>query len=110
MRSSVADVLPPRIKRSLRGFGRDLALARRKRNLTIASMAQRVGVANATYTRIEKGDPTVAFGAYAMALYVLGFGDVFADLADTSRDEVGLMLDAERAPKRVRARKTPSAS
>jgi hypothetical protein len=45
-----------------------------------------------------------------MALYVLGFGDVFRDLADVRRDEVGLMLDVERVPKRVRVKKTPSAS
>jgi DNA-binding XRE family transcriptional regulator len=110
MRSAVVDVLPPRIKRSLKKFGGDLALARRKRGLTAAMMAERVGVAKATYTRVEKGDPTVAFGVFAMALFVLGFGDVFADLADIRRDDIGLTLDALRVPKRVRARKTPSAS
>jgi transcriptional regulator with XRE-family HTH domain len=110
MRSSVLDVLPPTIKRSLKMFGENLALARRKRNITVAAMAERVGVANATYTRLEKGDPTVTFGVYVMALYVLGFGDVFRDLADVRRDEVGLMLDVERVPKRVRVKKTPSAS
>ncbi len=45
---------------------------------------------------------------YAMALFVLGFGDTFADLVDASRDEQGLLLDAERVPKRVRARKVPA--
>ena len=81
MRSAVADILPPRLKRSLAKFGRDLALARRKRRLTLDMMAERVGVTKATYQRLEKGDPTVAFGAYVMALWVLGFGDAF--LVDT---------------------------
>ena len=37
-------------------------------------MAERIGVAKSTCSRMEKGDPAVAMGAYAMALFVLGFG------------------------------------
>jgi transcriptional regulator with XRE-family HTH domain len=110
VRSTVADILPPRLKRSLAKFGRDLAVARRKRHLTLAMMAERVGVSKATYQRLEKGDPTVAFGAYAMALFVLGFGDAFADLTDVSHDQLGLSLDEQRVPKRVRSRKQLQAS
>jgi hypothetical protein len=43
-----------------------------------------------------------------MALFVLGFGDAFADLVDASRDEQGLLLDAQRVPKRVRLKKVPA--
>jgi DNA-binding XRE family transcriptional regulator len=110
MRSSVLDVLPPAVKRSLKKFGGDLADARRKRSLTTAMMAERIGVAKTTYMRVEKGDPTVSFGTYAMALYVLGFGDPFRDLVDARHDDVGLMLDSERLPKRVRLRKGPQAT
>jgi transcriptional regulator with XRE-family HTH domain len=72
-------------------------------------MAERVGVAKGTYARMEKGDPAVSMGAYAMALYVLGFGESFGDLVDMRSDEHGLILDEERLPKRVRIKKTPSA-
>jgi hypothetical protein len=72
-------------------------------------MAERVGVAKGTYARMEKGDPAVSMGAYAMALFVLGFGESFGGLADTQRDEHGLILDEERLPKRVRVKKTDSA-
>jgi DNA-binding XRE family transcriptional regulator len=108
MRSSVQDVLPLKVRRSLTKFGADLAMARRKRHLTTAMMSERLGVAKSTYVRVEKGDPTVSMGAYAMALFVLGFGDAFAELVDASRDEQGLLLDAQRVPKRVRSRKEPS--
>jgi DNA-binding XRE family transcriptional regulator len=108
VRSSVHDVLPPQVRRSLTKFGADLALARRKRHLTAAMMAERLGVAKSTYLRVEKGDPTVSLGMYAMALFVLGFGDALGDLVDASHDEQGLLLDAERVPKRVRARKEPT--
>ncbi len=38
-------------------------------------MAERTGFAKRTYLHIEKRDPSVAMGAYAMALFVLGFGE-----------------------------------
>ena len=108
MRSSDYDVLPPKIKRSLTKFGSDLAMARRKRSLTSLMMAERLGVAKSTYLRIEKGDPTVSLGAYAMALFILGFGDALGDLVDPRRDDQGLLLDAQRLPRRVRVKKEPS--
>ena len=110
MRSSVHDVLPPKVRRSLTKFGADLSLARRKRRLTAAMMSERLGVAKSTYVRVEKGDPTVSMGVYAMALFVLGFGDAFIDLVDASRDREGLLLDAQRVPKRVRPTKVPTSS
>jgi transcriptional regulator with XRE-family HTH domain len=109
MRSSLNDLLPPAVRRSLSKFGQDLANARRKRRLTIAMMAERMGIAPNTYRRVERGDPSVAMGAYAMALFVVGFGGALGDLADARHDEVGLQLDEERLPKRVRVKKSPTA-
>ena len=102
MRSAVYDILPQSVKRSLIKFGTDLSIARRKRQLTVAMMAERLGVSKATYTRMEKGDPSVAMGAYAQTLFVLGFGTIFGDLIDQRKDDQGLLLDLERIPKRVR--------
>jgi hypothetical protein len=79
----------------------------RKRYLTVGMMAERTGLAISTYARIEKGDPAVGMGAYAMALFVLGFGEALGNLTDARRDEEGLLLDEERLPKRVRIKKSP---
>ncbi len=108
MRSALHDILPVSLRRSLAKFGQDLAVARRKRHLTVAMMAERTGLAMSTYSRVEKGDPSVAMGAYAMALFVLGFGEAFATLTDARRDEEGLLLDEARLPKRVRIKKSPT--
>lgn len=108
MRSSLHDILPPAARRTLAKLGQDIATARRKRHLTIAMMVERIGVATNTYRRVEKGDPTVAMGAYAMAMYVLGFSTALGELVDPKRDEVGLQLDESRLPKRVRVKKTPT--
>lgn len=110
MRSKVTDVLPARVRRSLAKFGADLRVARRKRRLSVAMMAERVGVARATYLRAEKGDPRVALGVYAMAIFVLGLDDVFGTAIDASRDEQGLAIDLERLPQRIRARKHVTSS
>ena len=107
MRSAVHDVLPAHVRRALVRFGAGIASARRKRRLTVAMMAERAGVAPSTYLRMEKGDARVSLGAYAMALFVLGFGDSLGDLVDPSRDDQGLLLDAERLPRRVRVKKEP---
>jgi transcriptional regulator with XRE-family HTH domain len=105
MRSTILDTLPPKVRRSLTKFGADIALARKKRNLTTLMMAERLGVAKSTYLRAEQGDPTVSMGVYAMALFVLGFGDSLGELVDPRRDDQGLLLDTERLPKRVRVKK-----
>ncbi len=110
MRSAVVDILPANLRRGLKKFGEDISIARRKRRLTVAMMAERVGVAESTYLRAEKGDPKVAFGVYAMVLFVLGLGDAIANLIDARKDDQGLQLDLDRLPKRIRARKNPTSS
>ena len=105
MHSMAHDQLSPQVRRSLARFGADLSLARRRRRLSVAMMTERVGVSKATLQRMERGDPTVAAGIYAQALFVLGLGTPLDDLADQGRDERGLLLDRERVPQRIRARK-----
>ncbi len=108
MRSSLHDLMPPPTRRALAKLGQDVATARRKRNFTVAMMVERMGVATNTYRRVEKGDPTVAMGAYAMALFVLGLGTALGELIDPKADDVGLQLDEARLPKRVRVKPSPS--
>ena len=107
MRSLALGSLSPKLGRSLAKLGADIATTRRKRNLTALMMAERVGSAKSTYLQVEKGDPSVSMGVYAAALFVLGFGDAIGDLVDARRDDLGLLLDAERLPKRVRPKKVP---
>jgi len=104
MRSTVADIMPPKVRRALKKLGSDIDVARRKRALTVDMMVERIGVAKSTYQRVAKGDPAVSLGVYAMCLFVLGF-DGLGDLADMRGDDVGLLLEQQRLPKRVRVKK-----
>jgi transcriptional regulator with XRE-family HTH domain len=109
MKSICNDIMPPRVRRGLSKLGTDLAVARRKRRFTIEMVVERVGVSKATYLRVEKGDPTVSMGTYAMTLFVLGFPEALAEIADVRRDDTGLLLDTERLPQRVRPKRVPTA-
>jgi transcriptional regulator with XRE-family HTH domain len=107
MTSSVSRILPTPVRRGLKKLARDIAHARRRRRMTEVMMAERLGVARSTYQRLEDGDPGMGIGVYAMALFVLGLNAPFADLADPAKDEHGLLIEAERLPKRIRARRSP---
>lgn len=87
---------------ALRKLGRELALARRKRGISTEDMAARLFVSRNTLWRLEKGDPSVATGTLATALFILQLHDRLADLAAPSTDALALALDEKRLPKHIR--------
>lgn len=66
-------------------------------------LAERAFVSRATLRRVERGDPTVGMGIYATVLFVLGLAERIASLAAPEGDSVGLALEEERLPRRVRS-------
>jgi transcriptional regulator with XRE-family HTH domain len=107
MKQNLVHLLPLPVGRALKKFGADIRIARLKRGFTVEMMAQRIGVHRSTYSKIEKGDPMVGLGAYASALFVLGFGTRLGDLIDQRSDDTGLLLNLEQLPKRIRPKKKP---
>ncbi|MDO8544587.1 MAG: helix-turn-helix transcriptional regulator [Opitutaceae bacterium] len=86
----------------MRKLGRELALARRKRGISTQDMASRLFVSRDTLWRLERGDPTVASGTLATATFILQLHDRLANLAAPGSDALGLSLDEDRLPKRIR--------
>lgn len=68
----------------------------------MALASERAFVSRSTLARVERGDSGVSIGIYASVLFVLGLADRIGDLADPRTDVVGLALEDERLPKRVR--------
>jgi hypothetical protein len=64
--------------------------------------AERASISRMTLLKIEKGEPGVAMGSYATVLFVLGLADQLGDIADPKRDAIGLQLEEDRLPKRIR--------
>jgi len=65
-------------------------------------MADRAFISRGTLARAERGDPGVAMGIYASILFVLGLADRIAELVEPGSDRLGLALEDERLPRRIR--------
>lgn len=96
--------VPLPVRRALHKLGWDIRDARLRRRIATAIMAQRASISRTTLSKIEKGDPSVSLGNYASVLFVLGLSDRLATLADVRSDSVGLELDEESLPQRIRRR------
>jgi transcriptional regulator with XRE-family HTH domain len=103
--AKITPSLLPRVSRLLHGFGGNLKLARLRRKYSAETVAQRAGITRRTLSKVEQGDPTVAFGAYARVMQVLRLED---DLTKLAVDDVlGRKLqDAGLTPKRRAPKKS----
>ena len=70
-----------RYKDTLSQMGEQIKLARKRRKLTAVQVAERADISRSTLNLIEKGEPSVAMGAYFNVLRVLGLQDDFLKLA-----------------------------
>ena len=84
-------------------MGEQIRLARLRRNLSIAQVAERATCSPLTVARIEKGSPTVSIGIYARVLYVLQLEDDLLLIAQ--QDTLGRALQDLSLKRRQRASK-----
>jgi len=101
------DVKSIPVTRALRKLGHDIRDARRRRRIPAAILAERASISRTTLHKVEQGDAGVSLGTYATVLFVLGMIDRLADLADPQHDAVGMELEEEHLPKRVRLPRRP---
>ena len=102
MKNNPFSKVPIPVDRALRKLGHNIRDARRRRRIPVAILAERASVSRTTLNKVEKGEPGVSMGIYATVLFVLGMIDRLADIADTRHDAVGLALEEENLPKRIR--------
>ncbi len=95
-------MMPIPVRRALRKLGQDIRDARLRRRIPTDVMAERASISRTTLNKIEKGDPGVSLGNYANVLFVLGMAERLGELADVKTDTVGLELEEERLPQRIR--------
>jgi transcriptional regulator with XRE-family HTH domain len=92
----------------LRKLGQDIAIARKRRRMSMRDMAARMMVNLKTVQRMEKGDPTVGIGIMATALWILGMHRRLGDLVAPESDTTALQEDIKHLPRDFRkARKPP---
>ncbi|MDY3942665.1 MAG: helix-turn-helix transcriptional regulator [Alloprevotella sp.] len=83
--------------------GEQIKLARLRRNLSVAQIAERATCSPLTVSRIEKGSPTVSIGIYLRVLYALQLEDDILLIAKD--DELGRRLQDLSLINRWRASK-----
>ncbi len=84
-KNTMGTMLPRKLEQKMAILGEQIKLARLRRNLSIAQVAERATCSPLTINRIEKGSPTVSIGIYARVLYVLQLDD---DLLLIAKDDI----------------------
>ena len=100
--------LPLPAQRAMQSLGVQLSLARRRRGLSQASLAERMGASVSTVRRMEAGEPRIPLHFIARALHVFGEVARLATLLETATDDLGLGLMDAALPQRIRGRKAAS--
>lgn len=95
--------LPRKLEQKMQLVGEQIRLARLRRNLSIAQIAERATCSKLTVSRVEKGAPTVAIGIYLRILYALQLDDDI--LAIAKDDSLGRTLQDIGLKYRERASK-----
>jgi transcriptional regulator with XRE-family HTH domain len=97
-------VLLPKHRRILNGLGENLRLARLRRRLSAAKVAERAGISRNTLHLLEKGGSSTSIAVLFQVLLVLGLESDFSKLA--ADDELGRRLvDAQLKQPRSRVPK-----
>ena len=102
-KTTMGTKLPRKLEEKMKVVGEQIRLARLRRDLSIAQVAERATCSPVTISRVEKGAPTVAIGIYLRALYALQLDDDILLLAQ--KDEIGRGLQDLRLKQRERASK-----
>lgn len=105
MAKKTAPLLPVS-QQLLERLGDRLRLARLRRRLTAAQVAQRAGMSPMTLRSVERGGAGVTIGAYAAVMQVLGIEKDLALLA--SADPLGRELQDARLDARAQSRDRPA--
>ena len=102
-KSTMGTKLPRKLEQKMQVVGEQIKLARLRRNLSVAQVAERATCSPLTVSRIEKGAHTVAIGIYLRVLYALQLDDDILSLAKD--DKLGRTLQDMNLPQRERASK-----
>ena len=95
--------LPRKLEQNMQIVGEQIRLARLRRNLSIAQIAERATCSELTVRRVERGTSTVAIGIYLRILYALQLDDDIMLIA--KNDPLGRTLQDMGLKHRQRASK-----
>ena len=86
-------VLYPRERKMMMDVAEQIKLARKRRKLSSALVAEKAKISRQTLWKVEKGDPSVSIGAYLSVLFALRLEKDILYIGKD--DEYGRMLQDE---------------
>ncbi len=88
-RPNTASSMPPfEVETSLKRLGANLRTARLARNLSIESVAAKIGVGYRAVATAEAGKPGTAIGVYVGLMWAYGLLPQVNELAEPARDDI----------------------
>ncbi|EKJ92918.1 Helix-turn-helix domain protein [Bacteroides finegoldii] len=102
-KATMGNKLPRKLEQKMQVVGEQIKLARLRRNLSVAQVAERATCSPLTVMRIEKGVATVSMGIYLRVLYALQLDEDILLLA--KEDRMGRALQDLQLKQRERASK-----
>ena len=102
-KNTMSTKLPRKLTEKMQIVGEQIKLARLRRNLSMAQVAERATCSELTLSRVEKGLPTVSIGIYLRVLYALQLDDDILLIA--KEDAIGRGLQDLQLKRRERATK-----
>lgn len=102
-KNTMGTKLPRKLVQKMAIVGEQIKLARLRRNLSMAQVAERTSCSEVTLNKVEKGLPTVSMGIYLRVLYALQLDDDILLLA--KEDKLGRDLQDLQLKNRRRASK-----
>jgi transcriptional regulator with XRE-family HTH domain len=96
---ATAPPVAPAEQKRLAQLGERIRVARKRQRVTAVAAAEAAGISRVTLHRIERGEPTVAMGAWVAAAAALG---LVLDLLDAHA-----AVQPKKLPKKIRLRDYP---
>ena len=100
MAKKIFNIYPASAK-EMETLGQRLKDARLRRRFSMETVCARADISRPTLNKVERGDPSVAFGIYVHVLRVMGMVEDLSLIA--KEDVLGRRLQDESLPQRKRA-------
>lgn len=95
---------PYAVEQNIRLLGANLRIARLRRNLTLAEVAEKIGAGTRAVASAEAGKISTSIAVFTALLWAYDLLERFSDLADPSLDEEGIRLERAHGRERARAK------
>lgn len=92
------------VARALKRLGESVKLSRKRRRVTTALMAERLGISRPTLARLESGDAAVGLGVFLSAVYAIDPAKLQGIIDLLGDDPLGQAINDHELPVRVSRR------